>query len=75
VLLSTVSRKHTNFQQFCFPSMTFWSTLQFLMLCPTGFKVHTVVVIHCVFWLGKRMAWYIGMNVLEGHSGFVFPGH
>jgi hypothetical protein len=19
------------------------------------------------------MAWYIGMNVLEGHSGFVFP--
>jgi hypothetical protein len=75
VFLNTVSRKHTNFLQFCFPSMTFRSTLQFLMLCPTGFEVRTVVVIHCVFWLGKRMAWYIDMNVLEGHSGFVFPDH
>jgi hypothetical protein len=48
VLLNTVSRKHTNFLQFCFPSMTFRSTLQFLILCPTGFEVRTVVVIHCV---------------------------
>jgi hypothetical protein len=54
--------------------MTFWSTLQFLIPC-TEFEVRTVVVIHCVFWLGKRMAWYIGVNVVKGHSGFVFPGH
>jgi hypothetical protein len=47
MLLNTVSRKQTNFLQFCFPSMKFWTTLQFLILCPTGFEVRTVVVIHC----------------------------
>jgi uncharacterized membrane protein len=31
-----MSKKHANFLQFCFPSMTFWSTLQFLILCGTG---------------------------------------
>ena len=31
--------------------MTFLYTLQFLILCGTGFEVLTVAVIHCVFWV------------------------
>jgi hypothetical protein len=68
VLLNTVSKKH--FLQYCFPSMTIWSTIQFLNLCRTGFEVLTVAVIHCMFWLGQCMASYIGMNVLERHFWF-----
>jgi hypothetical protein len=51
VLLNTVSKKHTAFLQFCFPSMTFWPTFQFLILCGTGFEVLTVAVIHYTFWV------------------------
>jgi hypothetical protein len=51
VLLNTVSKKHTALLKFCFPSVTFWSTLQFLMLCCSGFEVLTVVVIHYAFWV------------------------
>jgi hypothetical protein len=49
VLLNTVSKKHTAFLQFCFPSMTFLSTLQFLICCGTGFEVFTVAVNHYAF--------------------------
>jgi hypothetical protein len=51
MLLNTVSKKHTNFLQFCFPSMTFWSTVQFLILCGGGFEVLTVAVIHYTLWV------------------------
>jgi hypothetical protein len=46
-----VSKKCAAFLQFCFPSMTFLSTLQFLICCRTGFEVLTVAVIHSTFWV------------------------
>jgi hypothetical protein len=51
MLLNTVSKKYTAFLQFCFPSMTFLSTLQLLICCVTGFEVLTVAVIHYAFWV------------------------
>jgi hypothetical protein len=51
VLVNTASKKHTTFLQFCFPSMTFWSTLQFLIFCGTVFEVLTVAVVDFVFWV------------------------
>jgi type III secretory pathway component EscU len=51
VLLNTVSTKHTGVLHFCFTSMIFWSTLQFLTFCGTEFEVLTVAVIHYAFWV------------------------
>ena len=51
MLLNTLPKKYTAFLQFCFPSMTFWLPLQFLILCGTVFEVLTVAVIHYAFWV------------------------
>jgi len=59
-----------------FPSVAFPSTHQlFLIFVGTGFEVLTVVKIHnAVSVRTPCIVWYMGINVLEEHSGSVFTG-
>ena len=46
-----VCQKHTALVSFCFPNLTFPSTLQFLLFFGIGFEVLTVVKINNVVWV------------------------